>query len=62
MSQTQSANSMSTALLRLATLGQRIFLQQRIGDGVILRLINKWLKAGEWKREASTTRSKFNNH
>lgn len=24
----------------------RIFLQQRIGDGVILRLINKWLKAG----------------
>lgn len=24
----------------------REFLQQRIGDGVILRLINKWLKAG----------------
>ena len=24
----------------------RAFLQQRIGDGVILRLINKWLKAG----------------
>lgn len=24
----------------------RVFLQQRIGDGVILRLINKWLKAG----------------
>lgn len=24
----------------------RTFLQQRIGDGVILRLINKWLKAG----------------
>ena len=24
----------------------RDFLQQRIGDGVILRLINKWLKAG----------------
>lgn len=24
----------------------RSFLQQRIGDGVILRLINKWLKAG----------------
>ncbi|QIL89665.1 group II intron reverse transcriptase/maturase [Microbulbifer sp. SH-1] len=24
----------------------RVFLQQRVGDGVILRLINKWLKAG----------------
>ena len=24
----------------------RVFLQQRIGDGVLLRLINKWLKAG----------------
>lgn len=24
----------------------RVFLKQRIGDGVILRLINKWLKAG----------------
>ncbi len=62
MQETQSSETMSTSLLRLATLGQRIFLQQRIGDGVILRLINKWLKAGAWKREVSTTRSKFNNH
>lgn len=28
----------------------RGFLQQRIGDGVILRLINKWLKAGVMER------------
>lgn len=30
----------------------RTFLQQRIGDGVILRLINKWLKAGVLERGA----------
>lgn len=30
----------------------REFLRQRIGDGVILRLINKWLKAGVMERGA----------
>ena len=42
MQETQSSDAMSTSLFRLATLGK----QQRICDGVLLRLINKWLKAG----------------
>ena len=33
----------------------RSFLDRRVRDGVIRRMIDKWLKAGVWRRGASPT-------
>jgi retron-type reverse transcriptase len=34
----------------------RSFLDRRVTDGVIRRMIDKWLKAGSWKTVSCTAR------